>query len=325
MDAEETVVSSENISDTEGMATSSEDTPDTEGALDGFGSANGDSFGEGEIETVYDMLLDVFQVEWLSGVLTIVVALAFTAFVAHASTKLLRRVLSHDNSPLPSSSIFVNISRVVIWIIGFSIILDNFFDVQVSSLITALGIGGIAISLGFQDTLSNLIGGLQLSIMSILQPGDHIQVGSNRGVVTDVTWRHTTIRDFSGSIIVIPNSVINTSALVKLPPVSKVVVPISVTTEGNDLDVLSVAIQKASDAAVAAITPVISPTMVVFTSITEFGFAANAIVYVEDGMQVNAVKDAVVRATASLTRPHEITAAAQTQSDPADEPKAAQK
>ena len=295
MDTEETGASSENISD-------------TEGALSSLGSANGDSFGEEEIETVYDMLLDVFQVEWLSGVMTIVVALAFTAFVAHASTKLLRRVLSHDNSPLPSSSIFVNISRVVIWIIGFSIILDNFFDVQVSSVITALGIGGIAISLGFQDTLSNLIGGLQLSIMSILQPGDHIQVGSNRGVVTDVTWRHTTIRDFSGSIIVIPNSVINTSALVKLPPVSKVVVPISVTTEGDDLDVLAAAIQEASDAAVAAITPVISPTMVVFTSITEFGFAANAIVYVEDGMQLNAVKDAIVRATASLTRPHEVTA-----------------
>ena len=43
----------------------------------------------------------------------------------------------------------------------------------------ALGIGGIAISLGFQDTLSNLIGGLQVSLLRIIKPGDNIEVGSS--------------------------------------------------------------------------------------------------------------------------------------------------
>jgi len=211
-------------------------------------------------------------------------------------------VLSHDNSPLPSSSIFINISRVVIWFIGLSIILENRTDIDLSNAITALGIGGIAISLGFQDTLSNLISGLQLSIMGIVEPGDNIAVGSDRGVVTDVTWRHTIIRDFSGNEIVIPNSVINKGTLIKLPPLSKIVVPISVTTEGHDMDDVARAIEKASDAAAETITPVISPSVVLFTAITEFGFAANVIVYVADGMQVNAGKDAIVRAAALITR-----------------------
>lgn len=264
--------------------------------------SDGDPMGEEEIDAVYNTIFDMVGIDWLSDILTVLIAVAFTAVVAHLATKLLRRVLSHDNSPLPSSSIFINISRVVIWFIGASIILENRFDINMSNAITALGIGGIAISLGFQDTLSNLISGLQLSIMGLVQPGDHVDIGGQRGVVSDVTWRHTTIRNFTGDEIVVPNSVINKSTLVKLPPLSKIVVPISVTTEGRDMDAVAQAIQKAADASAEAITPVISPSVVLFTSITEFGFAGNVIVYVADGMQVNAVKDAIVRATALITR-----------------------
>ena len=76
-----------------------------------------------------------------------------------------------------------------------SIILDACFNIDASALITALGVGGIAVSLGFQDTLSNLIGGLQMTFMGIIKPGDNIEVGSEKGVVQDITWRHTTIKD----------------------------------------------------------------------------------------------------------------------------------
>lgn len=269
------------------------------------GGAHKSTLPEEQIDSLYNTVLDILEVEWLSNAVTVVLALLLTAVVAHLVSKLLRRVLSHDNSPLPSSSIFINIARVVIWAIGISVILQNRFGYDVSTAIAALGIGGIAISLGFQDTLSNLIAGLQLSVMGIVEPGDHIAIGADRGVVTDVTWRHTTIRSFAGETIVVPNAVINTSTFVKLPPVSKIVVLISVVTEGRDLDEMALAIQKAADAAVEPITPIVVPSVVEFMSITEFGFAGKIIVYVEDGMKSNAIKDAIVRSTALLTRTFE--------------------
>ena len=87
----------------------------------------------------------------------------------------------------------MNIVRGAVWFLGICIMLSTCFNVNVSAAITALGIGGIAISLGFQDTISNLIGGLQVSLMRIVKPGDNIEVGSSSGVVKDVTWRHTSL------------------------------------------------------------------------------------------------------------------------------------
>ena len=74
----------------------------------------------------------------------------------------MRKMLHYNEEKnLPSSSIFVNIARGAVWLLGVCIMLSTCYGVDVSAAITALGIGGIAISLGFQDTIANLIGGLQ--------------------------------------------------------------------------------------------------------------------------------------------------------------------
>ena len=129
---------------------------------------------------------------WLGTLITAVVIIVITAVVGHLLTKFLRRVLNYSDE-LPSSSIFINIGRAIVWVVGGSVVLSTCFGVDVSAAITALGIGGIAISLGFQDTISNLIGGVQVSLLRIVSPGDNISVGGAAGVVKDVNWRHTTI------------------------------------------------------------------------------------------------------------------------------------
>ena len=112
---------------------------------------------------------------------------AVTIVASRFAARAIRHILRRDGNPLPTSSIIVNIVRATIWVIGGSIILDSCFGVNTSSLIAALGVGGIAVSLGFQDTLANLIGGLQVTFMGIVKPGDNIEVGDERGVVQDVT------------------------------------------------------------------------------------------------------------------------------------------
>ena len=83
---------------------------------------------EEQTSDLYGIIQSVVHVEWLSTALTVAIALAFTALVARAVTKVLRRVLSHDNSPLPSSSIFVNIARIAVWAVGVSVVLSSCGD-----------------------------------------------------------------------------------------------------------------------------------------------------------------------------------------------------
>ena len=249
---------------------------------------------EEQTSDLYGIIQSVVHVEWLSTALTVAIALAFTALVARAVTKVLRRVLSHDNSPLPSSSIFVNIARIAVCAVGVSVVLSSCFGIDVSAAITALGIGGIAIS--------NLIGGVQVSITGLVEPGDYIEVGGRRGVVHDVTWRHTSLETLSGERVVVPNSVINKSSLTHLPPLTKVVVPLLVTTGGADLDAVAAKIVKAAGQAAQKVGGGMSQEpQVLFTEAMECGYRASLIVWVEDGDKHSLVKDAVVRAVAPYT------------------------
>lgn len=251
---------------------------------------------------LYGFVKEFIQVGWLSKVITIVFILAATAVISYLFARVLRRILSNDQTPLPSASIFVNISRVVIWAVGVSVVLSSFFGVDVSAAITALGIGGIALSLGFQDTISNLIGGLQVSIMGIIKPGDYVDVGGQRGVARDITWRHTTIEDRAGNTYIVPNAVINKSSVVKLPPENKLVIPLSVTTEGDRLDETVSRIVAAARQSAEKLTEVQRDPSVSLNVVTEFGFGGSLVVWVAEDADVVAVKDAVVRAVAPLTR-----------------------
>ena len=165
-----------------------------------------------------------------------------------------------------------------------------------------LGIGGIAISLGFQDTLSNLIGGLQVSLLRIIKPGDNIEVGSSSGVVKDITWRHTTIRNGAGEEVLIPNSIISKTALTHLPPTNQVSLAIVVTTEGQHLDEVAEAIERKAGEAAAGIGKVVKQPKLTFSEITAQGYAGSISFSMADSRTTGRAIDAVLRAVAPLTR-----------------------
>ena len=173
-----------------------------------------------------------------------------------------------------------------------------------SSLITALGVGGIAVSLGFQDTLANLIGGVQVTFMGIVKPGDNIEVGSESGVVQDVSWRHTTIRDALGQTIIVPNSIISTTALVHLLPANRATVPFAIPraqlgeTGGDAIDALSERIVACAREAAGGVSPVVDGPRVFFSEITELGIKGKVILQVEDAGATARAADAIVRAIA---------------------------
>lgn len=106
---------------------------------------------------------------------------------------------------LPSTSLFTNLTRILIFLIGVLIILNS-FGISITPILTALGVGGLAVALALQDTLSNLFAGLHVILTRQIKPGDYVKLESGEeGYVVDITWRNTTIRELSNNYIIIPN------------------------------------------------------------------------------------------------------------------------
>lgn len=227
--------------------------------------------------------------------------LIVVAIVSHLVVKWLKRLMARDDTSLPQSSIFINIARGLVWGLGICFILDSCFNVNMTALVAALGVGGIAISLGFQDTLANLIGGAQISFMRIIEPGDNIAVGTQKGVVRDITWHHTSITNSLGETIIIPNAVISKNTVVKLLSPERVAVPFVVTV-GEDLDRLASRVIALSRRAAETQAQVSREPEVFFFEVQEEGVAGKVVVWIDDAAKSSQVTDVITRALAPLVR-----------------------
>ena len=169
----------------------------------------------------------------------------------------------------------------------------------------ALGVGGIAISLGCQDTISNLVGGLQVSLAGIVTPGDFIEVGGKRGIVSDVNWRYTRIQTMAGEMIVIPNAMINSQAVMHLPPLTCVKVPLRIWNTSRDLNTVAQEILDAVKAQVKGIIidPEQNTPRLVFGDTSDYTFGATLTVDVEEGVDYSLACDQALRAAAPFLVP----------------------
>ena len=104
------------------------------------------------------------------------------------------------------------IIRMAIIIIGAIFVAENLhFDV--TGLIAGLGIGGIAIALASQETLSNFFGSLVLLIEQPFRAEDRVEIENVKGVVKEVGLRSTKIFTSDNSLITLPNSTIAKAAV----------------------------------------------------------------------------------------------------------------
>ena len=107
---------------------------------------------------------------------------------------------------LPSTSIFTNLARVAVLAIGILVILQS-LGISITPILTALGVGGLAVALALQETLANLFAGLHILVSRQVRPGDYVQLDSGEaGYVTDINWRNTTIRALPNNMIIVPNA-----------------------------------------------------------------------------------------------------------------------
>jgi small-conductance mechanosensitive channel len=141
----------------------------------------------------------------LDTALEAAVVFVFTLLAGRVAAVLLRQYLQAHSAAQASASLLTSLARIAIWSVGALLILQS-FHVSITPLLTALGVGGLAVALALRDTLENLFSGLQIIASRQLRIGDYIRIeGGSEGMVNDITWRNTTIRDLSNNTVVVPN------------------------------------------------------------------------------------------------------------------------
>ncbi|OGS27113.1 MAG: hypothetical protein A2297_08205 [Elusimicrobia bacterium RIFOXYB2_FULL_48_7] len=111
-----------------------------------------------------------------------------------------------QSNAFPVTTLTRNVANITIFTIG-SLIILNLLGISIAPILTALGIGGLAVALALQETLSNLFAGIYTILNKQVNVGEYIKLDSGQeGYVIDIGWRSTKVRALQNNIIVIPNS-----------------------------------------------------------------------------------------------------------------------
>lgn len=138
---------------------------------------------------------------------------AFFIVFAFSVVVLIADVLARAFKKAVSETIGVNIIKFIVITVGVLLILNQ-AGIKLTPILTALGIGSLAVALALQDTLGNFFAGMNIFLGKLIMRGDYIRLDSGQeGTVVEIGWRATKIRELSNIIIVVPNIKI-TSAII---------------------------------------------------------------------------------------------------------------
>jgi small-conductance mechanosensitive channel len=128
--------------------------------------------------------------------------------------------------------------RLVVLVLGLLVLLDA-LGVQIAPIVTALGVGGLAVALALQDTLSNLFAGVHLLADQPIRVGDYVKLSEGvEGTVVDVGWRSTRIRMLQNNVVIVPNQTVARSVITNYDmPERRLALPIRVSVSyASDVD-----------------------------------------------------------------------------------------
>ncbi len=133
-------------------------------------------------------------------------------FLQRAIGQFISRRMVSEGSPV-ATSLLMNLVSAAIYLTGIILVLDE-FDISITPMITALGIGGMAIALGLQETMANIFAGLHILLTKQVRIGDNIKLeGGSEGKIIDITWRYAKIHTVMNNIIIVPNSKLASSII----------------------------------------------------------------------------------------------------------------
>lgn len=153
--------------------------------------------------------------------LAIFLAILFiTIIIAYLVNRFFKRLIRRSTEEMkndPTNYQFLRHTIIaLIYIVGISIAIYSMPNLRAlaSSLLAGAGILAVAVGFASQHALSNIISGVFIIIFKPFRVHDRVNIRDLKGVIEDITLRHTVIRDFENKRIIIPNSLISDEILI---------------------------------------------------------------------------------------------------------------
>ncbi len=173
--------------------------------------------------------------------------LSLTVAGARLAARLVKVYGRQVQSALPVTSLTENVVRIVVIVAGLVTLLRT-LGIEITPILTALGVGGLAVALALQDTLANFFAGFYISIANQIRTGDYIKLDTGQeGYVADINWRNTTVRTLPNNLVIVPNAKLSQAIVTNyhLPePRMSVVVPVSVSYDSDPEEIESALIEE---------------------------------------------------------------------------------
>ena len=143
---------------------------------------------------------------WIGRILLSLWIVSLTIMASRLAGSLIHFHGSGIPGALPVTTLSQTLAQVTVVILGLLVLL-NLLHISITPILTALGVGGLAVALALQDTLSNLFAGFYVAVARQVRLGDYIRLNTGEeGYVTDIGWRCTTVRALANNMIIIPNN-----------------------------------------------------------------------------------------------------------------------
>lgn len=174
----------------------------------------------------------------LDKALYVAAALSLTFLASEVFVKLAQTHGPASDPSLPRTTLTENIIRIVVFIVGLLMILKG-IGLEITPMLTALGVGGLAVALALQDTLANLFAGLYLTVAKQIRIGNYIRLSSGEeGYLVDIDWRASRLRQLTNNTVLVPNAKLSQSIVTNyhLPDRELAVVIEASVDYNSDLD-----------------------------------------------------------------------------------------
>lgn len=211
--------------------------------------------------------------------------MTLTLLIAHVGSGYLKQKFGKTSATFASTSILATTVDLTVYSIGAMFLLES-FGVAISPLLTALGVGGLAVALALKDTLANLFSGINILMSKQIKMGDFVKLSTGEeGHVVDMNWRNTTIKTSTENMVIIPNEKFASSTITNYAqPFAEcsIAIPIGVSYESdlNHVETVTTAVAKEVLEAVKGGVQNFDP-FVRYTSFAEAGITFNVIMRVK--------------------------------------------
>ena len=235
----------------------------------------------------------------LSYLLFAVIIFTLTRVVARTLSGIIDFYTMRSAQNMPKTSLLNNVINFVVYAIGFLIVLQ-YYGISVTPILTALGVGGMAVALALQDTLANVFAGLHLILSKQLRLNDYIKLSSGEeGRVSDITWRFTTLQSVSNNVVVVPNQSIAKAIIINYSmPRQDITVSVGIgVSYDSDLEKVEAVSIRTAKEVLARLDPEVTAEPVVrFNLFADSSINFNVIMHVSEFTNQYIVKHEFIKA-----------------------------